>query len=97
MCPHRRIALPSVLFILLAVSALPAAAQPDRQPDRAAEAAAPGLRWIELWQSFLAPFTPQTDDGRAIWDPNGGDPADAPPPSLDGTVDGMAGGGGVPL
>jgi hypothetical protein len=93
MCHHRRIALLSVIFVLLAFSALPAAAR----PDRAAAAAAPSLRWIELWQSFLAPFTVQTDDGRAIWDPNGGDSADAPPPSLDSAVDGMAGGGGVPL
>jgi hypothetical protein len=93
MCHHRRIALLSVLFILLAFSALPAAAQ----PSRAAETAAPGVRWIELWQSFLAPFTVLTDDGRGVWDPNGGDSDEATPPGIDSTVDDMADGGGVPL
>jgi peptidoglycan/LPS O-acetylase OafA/YrhL len=92
MCHHRRIAPLSVLFILLAFSALPAAAQ----PGRAAETAASGLRWIALWQNFIAPFTVLTDEGRAIWDPNG-DPTPAPPPSGGDTVDGMADGGGVPL
>jgi hypothetical protein len=77
---HRRIALLSVIFILLAFSALPAAAQ----PARAAESTAPGLRWIELWQSFIAPFTLQTDDGRAIWDPNGDDSTGSTTPTADG-------------
>jgi hypothetical protein len=93
MCHHRRIAPLSVLFILLAFSTLPAAAQ----PGRAAESAASGLRWSELWQSFLAPFTVLTGDGRGIWDPNGGDPAGSTTPGVDITVDGMADGGGVPL
>jgi len=96
MCRHRRIVPVLVLLVslvLLASSALPAAAQ----PVRGAEPAAPGLRWVELWQSFLAPFTVLTDEGRAIWDPNGGDPVDAPPPGADSTVDDMTGGGGVPL
>jgi len=91
MCHRRRIApVLAVLFILLAC-ALPAAAQP------AAERTAPGLRWIELWQSLIAPFAVLTGEGRAIWDPNGGDAADAPPPGGNNTVDGMADGGGVPL
>jgi hypothetical protein len=80
---QRRIALLSVLFILLAFSALPAAAQ----PARTAEPTAPVLRWIELWQSFIAPFTLQTGEGRGIWDPNGGDPADSTTPPADGTTD----------
>jgi len=80
---HRRIALLSVLFILFAFSALPAVAQ----PARAAEPPAPGLRWIELWQSFIAPFTIQTREGRAIWDPNGGDASDSTTPPADGTTD----------
>ena len=86
MCRHRCIALLSVLFILFAFSTLPAAAQ----PARAAEPATSGQRWIELWQSFLAPFTVLTGGGRAIWDPNGGDSADSAPPSADGTTDGRA-------
>ena len=91
MCHPRRIVPVLVVLLILLACALPAAAQP------AAEHTAPGLRWIELWQTLLAPFTLQTDEGRAIWDPNGGDPADAPPPSGNNTVDGMADGGGVPL
>jgi hypothetical protein len=81
MCLHRRIVLLSVAFILLALSALPAAAQ----PARAAETA--GQQWIELWQNLIAPFTVLTGDGRGVWDPNGGDSADAAPDALD-TADG---------
>jgi hypothetical protein len=91
MCHHRRITPVLVFLFVLLACALPAAAQP------AAEHTAPGLRWIELWQSFLAPFAVLTGEGRAIWDPNGGDAADAPPPAIDSTVDDMAGGGRVSL
>ena len=93
MCHHRRITPVLVVLFVFLACALPAAAQ----PARAAEAAVPGLRWVELWQSFLAPFTVLTGEGRAIWDPNGGDAADAPPPAIDSTVDDMAGGGRVSL
>jgi hypothetical protein len=87
MCHHRRIVpvlVILILFVSLALSALPATAQ----PARAAEPATSSQRWIELWQDFIALFTVLTEDGRGIWDPNGGGSADAVAPSVDNTADG---------
>lgn len=69
MCLHRRVA---PVFVLVISLALPAAAQ----SPRAAEPAAAGPRWLELWQNLIAPyliapFNVLTTDGRGIWDPNG--------------------------
>lgn len=81
-----RTALVLVFFVLLAYSALPAAAQ----PARAAEPEA-GRRWTELWQSFIAPFTVLVGEGRAIWDPNGGgDSSESISPTEAETADGRA-------
>ena len=87
MCHHRRIAPVLVLLVLLVsltFSALPATAQ----PSRAAEPAASGQRWTELWRDLMASFIALTGDGRGAWDPNGGGSIDAVQPAVDGTVDG---------
>jgi hypothetical protein len=65
---HHRAVLAFALLALLSSSALIA------EPARTAAPAGGGLGWSAIWQSFLSPFAALwgAEDGRGIWDPNGG-------------------------
>jgi hypothetical protein len=83
MTRHGRIAL---VALLLAILALPAAAQPTQSRDT--DTGGLGRRLSALWTRLAAPFAALwgTEDGRGIWDPNGNPLPDS---AFDpGTVDG---------